>query len=184
MRYISLDVSTKFLAYALWKDGALEGYGHVYPSGSGDEGAGSISIEIQRLFKKAKIDIVVYESAFLGKNVEVVKSLSKFTGSMIGGFYMCGVREFCSVPPITWQNGIGVGRTPRAEMDILRKKHPNRSASWIKNVDRENRKQLVINYVNEKYNVRFSMQDNDLADAIAIGNYMWGKWQFDKKSEE
>jgi Holliday junction resolvasome RuvABC endonuclease subunit len=172
MRFVTVDVSTKFLAYALWDDDKLVEYGKVFPEGTLDEAVGSITAAVETKFKRRKVERVVYESAFLGKNVNVVKGLSKTTGALIGGFYLCGVREFVPVPPITWQTGVHVGRTSRADLESLRNKYPRRSATWIKNKDRENRKQLIIDMVNQRYGLSLKFEDNDLADAIGIGCYM------------
>lgn len=185
MRFVSVDVSTKFLAYALWEGTRLVEYGKIYPKGLLDEAVGSITGEVVEVFRGAGVDRLVYESAFLGKNVNVVKGLSKTTGAMIGGFYNVGVREFVAIPPITWQTGISVGRTKPAELDILRKKYPKRSVTWIKNKDRENRKQLVIDFVNKHYGLKLTMDDNDVADAIGIGHYALlkaGKFDTDEKA--
>lgn len=171
MRFISFDVSTKFLAYALWDDGELVEWGKVLPEGVEDNSIGSFSSILSNEFSGLGIETVVYEAAFLGTNVMVVKQLSKVTGSMIGAFYTMGARRFISIPPITWQTGIHVGRTSPAKMLELRNAFPDKSNSWLKNKDRERRKQLIVDYVNEKFNKEFTLQDNDLTDAIALGCY-------------
>lgn len=176
MKFVTIDMSTKFLAYAVWSGTKLVRYGKVFPEGVGDLAAGSITQAVVTAFKKDKIERVVYESAFLGKNVNVVKGLSKTSGAMLGGFYILGVRDFISVPPIVWQNGIGVGRTTKANLDKLRAKNPGRSTTWIKTRDRENRKQLIIDFVNKNYKLTLKYEDNDLADAIAIGHFEIQKW--------
>jgi Holliday junction resolvasome RuvABC endonuclease subunit len=180
MKFVTIDMSTKFLAYALWNDAKLVRYGKVFPNGTYDLAAASITAAVVETFKKDKIERVVYESAFLGKNVNVVKGLSKTTGAMLGGFYLLGVRDFQSVPPIVWQNGVGVGRTTKVKLDKLRKENPGRSVTWIKNRDRENRKQLVVDLVNQHYKLKLQYEDNDLADAIAIGYYELQKWTNDE----
>lgn len=185
MKFVSVDVSTKFLAYALWEDGNLIGYGKLFPKGTHDAAIGSFAETVIAEFMRAGVQRVVYESAFLGKNVNVVKGLSKATGSMIGGFYACGVLDFVAVPPITWQTGIGVGRTKPAELEKLKKKFPRRSMTWIKNKDRENRKQLVIDLMNKRYGLKLTMDDNDVADAIGIGyHHMINSDEFDIRAEE
>lgn len=173
MRYVTVDMSTKFLAYALWENDKLLGYGKVFPEGRDDNAIASFATQIEKTFDGTGVEFVVYESAFLGKNVNVVKGLSKATGSMLGGFYHLGVHGFKAVPPITWQTGIGVGRTSKPNLDALRKKYPNRSLTWIKTKDRENRKQLIIDLVNKEYGLNLKMEDNDIADAIGIGLYYW-----------
>lgn len=171
MTTISLDISTKFIAYALWNDNQLIEYGKLYSDGIGDIAIGSMATRVIQKFYNTTIDTVVYESAFLGTNVNVVKQLSKTIGSIIGAFYELGVRRFIAIPPITWQTGIGVGKSTQKDKDYLKKKYPNKSISWLKNKDRENRKQKVIDFVNGMYNKTFVLADNDIADAIGIGHY-------------
>ena len=176
MKYVTVDMSTKFLAFAVWEDDRLLEYGKIFPRGSGDLAAASFTDAVIKRFRGEGIDRVIYESAFLGVNVNVVKMLSKTTGAMLGGFYHLGVNEFAGVPPITWQTGIGVGKTSKSDMEKLRAKYPSRSSSWVKNKDRENRKQMIVDYVNKKHGLDLELADNDIADAVAIGDYMWMRW--------
>jgi hypothetical protein len=171
MRFISFDMSTKFLAYALWDDGELVEYGKVLPEGVEDNSIGSFSSILAHEFSGLGIDTVVYEAAFMATNVMVVKQLSKVTGSMIGSFHTMGCRKFIAVPPITWQTGIGVPRTTPAKMLELRNTHSDKTNSWIKNKDRDNRKQKIVDYVNTRFNKEFTLKDNDITDAIALGCY-------------
>lgn len=172
MNVVSVDVGTKFVAYAVWDGTALMEYGKAHAHGSGDAGIGSLAEAIVDIFyHKYHVYRLVYESAFLGTNVNVTKQLSKAIGSTIAAFYIEGVREFASVPPITWQTGIGVGKSTYKEKERLRLKYPDKSVSWLRNKDRENRKQKVIDLVNAKYGLQLVMDDNDVADAIAIGWY-------------
>lgn len=181
MKFVSIDVSTKFLAYTLWEDGKILKTGKVFPSTTGDEGVGSLGAAVMKEFSRHKnIDALVYEAAFMGNNVMVVKGLSKTTGAFITGFYAIGVRRFHAVPPITWQTHIGVGRTSPANLTILRNANKGKSASWIKNKDRENRKQLIIDFVNKRFRKRLTMDDNDIADSIGLGCFALDKWpEFD-----
>lgn len=176
MIFISFDMSTKFLAYALWDSGELVEWGKVIPEGTEDNGIGSFSSILIDAFDSIEIEAVVYEAAFLGTNVMTVKQLSKVTGSMIGAFHSMGARKFFAIPPITWQTGINVGRTPPAKMLELRNQFPDKTNSWLKNKDRENRKQLIIDHVNERFKTEFTMKDNDIADAIALGEFAMGKY--------
>jgi hypothetical protein len=49
------------------------------------------------------------------------------------------------------------------------KKFPGKSKNWYQNKSREIRKERTIRFVNTYYNK--SIQDDDVADAIGIGNY-------------
>lgn len=172
MIIVTLDISTKYVAYALWIDDELAKYGKLHVMGKGDEAIGSMSTLVTTEFDGIGVDRVVYESAFLGSNVNVVKQLSKSIGSVVGAFYTLGVREYIAVPPITWQTGIGVGKTSYKDKERLRSRYPDKGMSWLRSKDRENRKQKIIDYVNGRFDKRFTMEDNDVADAIGIGCYI------------
>jgi Holliday junction resolvasome RuvABC endonuclease subunit len=172
MKIITLDISTKFVAYAVWDNKELVGMGKIFSEGKGDEALASYGHKVSSVFRDANIEGVVYEAAFMGNNVNVVKALSKATGSVLAGFYEIGIHRFGSVPPITWQTGIGVGRTSREQIKELHVRYPRRSRSWIKNKDRENRKQAVVDIINKRFGLNLELKDNDLADAIGIGCYL------------
>lgn len=168
MRMVTLDISSKFLAYAVWEGRNLQRWGKIYPHGTGDNAIGSYSRVILATFDPP-VDIVVYESSFMGNNANVLKVLSKVVGSVISGFYLLGTRNFVGVPPITWQTGIKVPKTSRDEFQRMQKRYPSKTTSWLKNKDRANRKQAVIDIVNKRFNLSLQMDDNDIADAIGIG---------------
>jgi Holliday junction resolvasome RuvABC endonuclease subunit len=173
MKYVTVDMSTKLLAYAMWDDDQLIEYGKIFPSGTADTALASFADATAEKFGEVYLDLVVYESAFLGKNVSVVKSLSKATGAMLGGFYMVGVDRFRAIPPITWQTGLGVGKMSQSDYEKLSAKHPTASRNWIKSKDRERRKQAIIDIVNKECGLDLQMKDNDIADAIGIGLFYW-----------
>ena len=168
---VTLDMSSKFLAYAVWEDGNLLSYGKIYPNDNGDNAIGSYARIILATFDPP-IHMVVYESAFMGNNANVMKVLSKVAGSVVAGFYLLGVRKFVAVPPITWQNGIKVPKTSKESYQELRDRNPGRSQSWLKSQDRLNRKQKIIDVVNARFGLSLTMEDNDIADAIGIGCHM------------
>ena len=63
MRMVSIDISTKCLAYAFWIDDQLVDSARLFPTGSGDEAIGSITSIIIDEFEGGEIDLVVYEAA-------------------------------------------------------------------------------------------------------------------------
>lgn len=176
MNVITLDMNTKYIAYALFVNGDYKEGGRVVFSGEGDNRIGAACDQIINYFAHTTVDVVVYESAFLGKNVVTLKELSKVTGAVIAGFYQLGARHFYSVAPITWQLSIGVGKTSTPAQLALRDQYPNKSITWLKNKDRENRKLLIIEYVNNRFGTNHNMATNDEADAMGVGCYAMNKW--------
>ena len=176
MNVITFDLNTKYAAYALFIDGEYSECGRVVYQGVGDTKIASVTEQLVKYFGGYDIDVMIYESAYVGVNPNVAKELSKVVGAVLGAFYCLGVRSFLSVPPITWQTHIGVGKTSRPKHLALRNTYPDKSTSWIKNRDRENRKQLIIDYVNKRFGTEHTMSTNDEADAIGIGCYAMDKW--------
>lgn len=174
MIVVSIDPSTICLAYAVWEDGDLLEIGKVFPSGNGDEGIASFTSKILVEFDKYAIDTVVYELPYLGINPKTAATLLKVVGAMIGGFYELNVFRFKSIPPITWQNGIGITKSSKKEFELIKKEYSNgRTISWLKAEFRRRRKQQIINFINDRYALSLNMKDNDIADAIGIGHFFW-----------
>lgn len=169
MKIVTLDLNTKFIAFGYFIDNELIEYGKVFFDGQADSKIGSVAEKIVDKFEGYQIDLVVYESSYLANSPKVAIEISKVIGSLIGGFYILGFRKFIGIPPITWQTGIGVGRTSTKAMVELKARYPDKSITWIKNKDRANRKQLIIDVVNKRYDLTLTYDDNDIADAIAIG---------------
>lgn len=176
MNILSVDLNTKYIAFAHFADGALIEFGRVHFEGTIDNKIGSVTSKVVEKFEGYPIDVVVYESSYLANSPKIMGELSKVIGAMIGGFYYLGIRKFVGVPPITWQVGIGVKRTTPENMLMMKNKYPTKSMSWIKNKDRENRKQLIIDFVNELYSISLSMDTNDEADAVGLGTYAMKRW--------
>jgi Holliday junction resolvasome RuvABC endonuclease subunit len=172
MSIVSFDISTKHLAYAVFTNGELKEYGKLDLMNNADDRIGSVAEVVYNKFKSYDIPVVIYENGYLANSPKTLMELSKISGSLIGGMRLAGVAKFIAIPPITWQVGIGVGPTSPLEMDKLNKKYPGRKISWIKSKNRENRKQLIIDFVNKEFGLELTMKENDQADAIALGYYV------------
>lgn len=173
---VSFDISTKFLAYAMFDQDGLYEHGKLMLSRNLDERIGSVSEVVRDKFHGYNIQTFIYENGFLANSPKILMELSKVSGSLIGSMWLIGARNPIAVPPITWQLGIGIGRTSVKDMEKLTKLYKGKSVSWIKNKNRENRKQLIIDYVNKEYGLDLKMVDNDEADAIAMGHYAINKY--------
>ena len=169
---VSFDINTKYVAFALFDDdNSLKEYGRILSNQTLDARIGSVAEVVFDKFEGYHISEMVYENGYLANSPKILIELSKVTGSLIGGMWLAGVHKASAIPPITWQVGIGVGATSPTEMDKLFKKYPGRSAGWVKSKNRENRKQLIIDFVNKQYDLELTMKQNDEADAIALGHY-------------
>jgi hypothetical protein len=173
--FASFDMGIKHIAFAVF-DETLIDYGRITISGRADTIIGSTTIQVFERFDGVGIDTVVYENGYLANSPKILMDLSKITGAVLGGMWMVNANRSIPVPPITWQTGIGVGRTSEENYNILRTKYSDKSIPWIKKRDRENRKQLIIDFVNKTYDLELKMDKNDEADAIALGHYAKTRW--------
>jgi len=165
------DISTKHIAFAIFDGMELKEYGKLFLKQNADDRIGSVAEVVYHKFLPYDIPVVVYENGYLANSPKTLMELSKISGSLIGGMKLTGTSKFIAIPPITWQKGIGVGATSLVDMNKLYEKYPGRKTSWIKSKNRENRKQLIIDFVNKEYNLQLTMKENDEADAIALGHY-------------
>lgn len=175
MMLVSFDINTKYIAYAVF-DGVhgieLKEYGRLQLQHTVEDRVASAAEVVYNKFIDYDIPVVLYENGYLANSPKILMELSKVTGSIIGGMKLTGTTKFIAIPPITWQVGIGVGPTSTGDMAKLRKHYSNRSTSWVKNKNRENRKQLIIDFVNKEYGLSLTMKENDEADAIGLAHYM------------
>jgi hypothetical protein len=169
---VSFDISTKHIAYAVFTNGELKEYGKLDLKQNADDRIGSVAEVVYNKFVSYNIPVVIYENGYLANSPKTLMELSKIAGSLIGGMRLAGVSKFIAIPPITWQVGIGVGPTSSTDMRSLGERYPGRKLSWIKSKNRENRKQLIIDFVNKEYGLDLTMKENDQADAIGLGHYL------------
>jgi len=170
-RLCSIDASTNNLAYAIFDGEDLERYGKISFGGQTIyEKISNINNLILGEFEHDWIHTAVMERAVFMNSPKTMSELSMVQGAIMAGLSSAKIKNCLGVPPITWQNGIGNKALTKSEKLEIRKEYPDKSASWYKNYEREFRKQRTIKFVNINYDV--SIDDNDIADAIAIGHYI------------
>jgi hypothetical protein len=74
-----------------------------------------------------------------------------------------------------WQNWSGNKRLTVEEKEMIRNSNPGKTNSWYKSQERQYRKQRTIRFVNERFGLK--IDDDDVADAIAIGAWTIENWQ-------
>lgn len=170
-RLCSIDASTNSLAYAIFDGTSLESYGKVtFPGLSTFEKISTVSEKVVGELVTKNIKVAIMERAVFMNSPKTMSELSMVQGAIMAALYSAGVRKCFGVPPITWQNAIGNKALTKAEKLDVRKQYPDKTNSWYKNHEREFRKQRTIRFVNINYDL--NIDDNDIADAIAIGHYM------------
>lgn len=114
---------------------------------------GSFKFKIEKrldlLFSTAKLSgpekILVIEDSYLGRNVKTLKSLAEKKG-IFKHYAAVHKFEIVEVAPSEWQKIIGAKGK------------------------REERKKAAREYVNNKFNLKLGVKDQDAVDAICIGD--------------
>jgi hypothetical protein len=95
-------------------------------------------------------------------------------GAIVSAASLTGVDNIASVSPMEWQNWSGNKRLTVAEKESIRNATPGKTNSWYKSAERQFRKQKTIRFVNVRYDI--NVDDDDVADAIAIGSWAISNW--------
>lgn len=172
---LAIDASTNSMAFSVFDDGVLKKFGkinfygrHVYDK------AGDACKKVIPFLKDFNIDAVVIESAIYTNSQKTAINLALVQGAIVGSCQMYGARNVFSCSPVAWQNWIGNKKLTKSEKQEIRDANPGHSFSWYKQKEREKRKDRTMRIVN----IEFSLQvdDDDVADAIAIGWYSSKNW--------
>lgn len=172
---LAIDASTNSMAFSVFSDQELKKYGkinfqgrHVY------EKAGDAIRKLVPFLKDFNIDAVVIESAIYTNSQKTAINLAIVQGVIIGSSQMYSNRVVLSCSPVSWQNWIGNKILTKEEKKDIRDEYPGHSFSWYKQKERETRKNKTIKMVNIEFMT--SIDDDDVADAVAIGWYSSKNW--------
>ena len=173
---LAIDASTNSMAFSVFKERELIKYGkvnfygnHVY------EKTGDAAKKITAFLKGYDIDAIVIESAIYTNSQKTAINLSLVQGAILGASQMHKKAPIVSCSPVSWQNWIGNGKLTKDEKAAIKDLYgPDKSFSFYKTKEREMRKGRTI----KKINIQFDLEvdDDDVADAIAIGWYSSENW--------
>lgn len=173
--FCAIDASTNSLAFAYFVDGNLEKYGKIKFLGSNIyTKLGDTVHKTMGLFSVIDTDHIIIEKTIFANSPQVAANLALSQGALIGGAQMGGVKHVYGVAPMSWQSYIGTRLLTTDEKQKIRQGNPDRSNSWYKSQEREQRKQKTISTVNRKFNI--NLDDNDVADACGIGMFALDNW--------
>lgn len=173
--FCAIDASTNSLAFAYFVDGNLEKYGKIKFLGSNIyTKLGDTVHKTMGLFSVIDTDHIIIEKTIFANSPQVAANLALSQGALIGGAQMGGVKHVYGVAPMSWQSYIGTRLLTTDEKQKIRQGNPDRSNSWYKSQEREQRKQKTISTVNSKFNI--NLDDNDVADACGIGMFALDNW--------
>lgn len=176
-RFCAIDASTNSLAFAYFENEKLIKYGKIKYFGN------DIYEKIVDIAKKTKpffdqfdsLDYIVIEQVIYLNSPKTAANLAMSHGALVSSSALSGITHVASVSPMQWQNWAGNKRLTTEEKQAIRSQNPNRSESWYKSQERLYRKQRTIKFVNDKFNIK--IDDDDVADAIAIGAWTLDNWK-------
>lgn len=175
--FCSIDASTNSLAFAYFKNNELVKWGKIKFMGN------DIYEKIIDTSHKTKVffeqfdDLkhIVIEQVIYLNSPKTAANLAMSHGALVSSSALSGIEHIASVSPMQWQNFISNKRLTVEEKEKIRSSNPGKSNSWYKSQERLFRKQKTIRFVNDKFSIH--IDDDDVADAIAIGFFTLQNWQ-------
>jgi len=174
--FCAIDASTNSLAFAYFKDEKLEKFGKVkFFGGDIYEKIVDTAHKTQAFFNQFdSLEYIVIEQVIYLNSPKTAANLAMSHGALVACASLTGASHIASVSPMQWQNWIGNKRLTVEEKNDIKNQFPDKSSTWYKSKEREFRKNRTIKYVNDKFNIH--VDDDDVADAIAIGAWALDNW--------
>jgi Holliday junction resolvasome RuvABC endonuclease subunit len=173
--FCAIDASTNSLAFALFINQDLVKYGKIRFTGQSIyEKIGDTSHKTKAFFETIQTEHIIIEKTIFANSAQVAANLALSQGALIGAAKLAGVKNIYGIAPIAWQSYIGNRLLTTDEKKKIRDKNPDKSNSWYKAQEREQRKRKTINVVNNKFDI--NVDDNDIADACGIGIFTIDNW--------
>jgi Holliday junction resolvasome RuvABC endonuclease subunit len=176
--FCAIDASTNSMAFAYFVDDKLFKYGKIKYFGSDIYEKIVDTAHKTRIFFEQfeNLDHIVIEQVIYLNSPKTAANLAMSHGAVVASASLTGINNIASVSPMVWQNWAGNKRLTVEEKQSIRNANLNKSESWYKSQERLYRKQRTIRFVNDKFGTK--VDDDDVADAIAIGAWSidnWGK---------
>lgn len=175
--FCAIDASTNSMAFSYFKDYELVSYGKIKYSGNDIyEKIIDASHKTKAFFDQFEdVRHMIIEQPIYLNSPKTAANLSMSHGALVAAASLAGIEKVASVSPMAWQNWAGNKRLTVAEKESIRDAHPGKTNSWYKTQERLFRKQKTIKFVNSQFNLH--IDDDDVADAIAIGAWCTGNWE-------
>lgn len=175
-KLLSIDASTNSIAFAVFEEKKLIMHGKINFEGKTvyqkvQDASRKLSVFLERVGGST---IIIEHTVFMN-SPKTVADLALVQGAILGAAGINRIPVAGSVNPITWQSFIGNKILSKIEKKELSDANPGKSVAWYKAREREFRKQRTINFVNTYYDK--SVNDDDVADAIAIGHWAINNWE-------
>lgn len=168
-RVLGIDASTNSIAFCLLDDNKPVRWGKINLNGQDIyEKILDAKRKTHAMLDLLKADYIVVEGAILVRSPDAVIKLAYVYGVVISELMTTGTKVI-TVAPTSWQSFIGNKNPTKKDKEAFKLLNPDRSDSWIKTKLRENRKQMTVDYFNNKYGLTLS--DFDVADSFGIAYY-------------
>jgi len=175
-KILSIDASTNSIAFAVFEDKKLIMHGKINFEGKTVyQKVQDASRKLSVFLEKVGGSTIVIEHTVFMNSPKTVADLALVQGAILGAAGINKIPVAGSVNPITWQSFIGNKILSKIEKKEMADVNPGKSVAWYKAREREFRKQKTINFVNAYYDK--SVNDDDVADAIAIGHWAINNWE-------
>jgi Holliday junction resolvasome RuvABC endonuclease subunit len=175
-KILSIDASTNSIAFAVFEDKKLMMHGKITFEGKTVyQKVQDASRKLSVFLEKVGGSTIVIEHTVFMNSPKTVADLALVQGAILGAAGINKIPVAGSVNPITWQSFIGNKILSKIEKKEMADANPGKSVAWYKAREREFRKQKTINFVNAYYDK--SVNDDDVADAIAIGHWAINNWE-------
>lgn len=171
----AIDASTNSLAFAYFSEDKLKKWGKIRFSGNTTyEKVADAARKTQAFFEHYPVDAIIIEQTIYANSPKTAANLALSQGAMLGAASVAGIELIGSTSPMVWQNYIGNKRLTTEEKLKIAAENPNKSKSWLKQQERNLRKSRTIRFVNLNFDIK--IDDDDIADAIAIGYWANNNW--------
>jgi len=178
-KFVAIDASTNSLAFALFEFGQIKKYGKINFEGKDiyqkciDASKKTMAFLTHPMF--INTDSLIIEHTVFMNSPKTAADLALVQGAIIGAAGVLGIIDIAKVSPITWQNYIGNKTLSKEEKLAIRSKNPGKSDAWYKSYERNVRKERTIRFIEVNYDK--IIDDNDVADACAIGHWGLNNWE-------
>jgi hypothetical protein len=131
------------------------------------------SIKVKSIREILDYDSVAFEGAVFVNSPKTASMLAYVYGASIGALMKSHGTKMVTVVPVAWQAFIGNKPLTKQEKSLIKEINPDRSASWLKNEERNHRKRRTLAWVKNKFGIE--LNDFDVSDAFGIAYY--GSWK-------
>lgn len=168
---LSVDASTKSIAFGIFNDEVLESYGEIFFPGTDIHARLQIARTLleDSLDVFGKVDYIAFEKPIMVRNTETAIKMAMMFGVIMSVLLDTG-GKLVEITPIAWQSGIGNPVVRGDERLKLLSEHKElKTKSQVNTFLRSYRKDKTIRFVKAEYDI--DVKTDNVSDAIALGHF-------------